>query len=79
MRTREEQIGEPVIATEPHTSMLLNVKEVSKRTSLSRTTIWRWLKGGRFPEPLRLSENCVRWRSEDVDTWVRNLTARQAQ
>lgn len=52
---------------------LLDIKEVSKRTSLSRTTIWRWLKSDKFPTPLRLSDQCVRWRSDEIDRWIADL------
>lgn len=62
---------------QPPALCLLDIKEVAKRTSLSRTTIWRRLKNGDFPDPLRLSEQCVRWREDDINAWVIGLPARQ--
>lgn len=71
---QQDQIG----ADRPQSSLcLLDIKEVAKRTSLSRTTIWRRLKDGKFPDPLRLSEQCVRWREDDINAWVIGLPARQ--
>lgn len=52
---------------------LLDIKEVAKRTSLSRTTIWRRIKSDKFPTPLRLSDQCVRWRSDEIDRWIADL------
>nr|WP_058989179.1 AlpA family phage regulatory protein [Acetobacter senegalensis] len=66
-----------VVTVQPAGLYLLDIKEVIKRTSLSRTTIWRRLKSKSFPEPVRLSEQCVRWRADEVDSWIRNLPARQ--
>lgn len=71
---QQEHIG----ADSPQTSLyLLDIKEVAKRTSLSRTTIWRRLKDGKFPDPLRLSDQCVRWREDEINAWVTGLPARQ--
>lgn len=53
---------------------LLDVNEVSRRTALSRTTIWRKRREGTFPEPMRLSEQCVRWRSDHIDAWIEGLS-----
>ena len=44
-------------------------KEVAERFSIGRATVWRWVKEQGFPSPIRLSENCTRWRLEDVVAW----------
>ncbi|MCG4260723.1 AlpA family phage regulatory protein [Acetobacter senegalensis] len=66
-----------VAPAHPKGLYLLDIKEVIKRTSLSRSTIWRRLRSRSFPQPVRLSEQCVRWRADEVDSWIRNLPARQ--
>ncbi len=35
---------------------LLTVKEVMARVRLSRPTIYRWMKTGKFPSPLHLKK-----------------------
>ncbi|MCY4635418.1 MAG: AlpA family phage regulatory protein [Acidobacteria bacterium] len=50
---------------------LLRVSEVQARTSLGRSTIYRWAAEGRFPAPIWLSERVVRWIEAEVDEWVR--------
>ena len=37
---------------------------------IGKTTLWRWVREGRFPKPVRLGANCVAWRSDDVDQWI---------
>ena len=49
----------------------LRVSEVQARTSLGRSTIYRWSAEGRFPRPIWLSERVVRWIEAEVDEWVR--------
>jgi predicted DNA-binding transcriptional regulator AlpA len=49
---------------------LLKMSDVKARTNLSPATIYRWLKQERFPEPIRYSETCVRWRESDIDEWI---------
>ena len=49
---------------------LLHRAEVEKRTGLARSTIYRMMRAGRFPLPLRISERAVRWRSSDVHEYI---------
>jgi predicted DNA-binding transcriptional regulator AlpA len=36
----------------------------------SRTTLWRRVKTGGFPAPVRLSQGITAWRAEDVRRWI---------
>lgn len=51
------------------TQQILRIREVQKRTGLSRTTIWRQVRAGKFPAPLQLTEFSIGWRAEDIDEW----------
>ncbi len=57
-------------STKPATR-LLRISEVQARTSLGRSTIYRWAAEGRFPAPVWLSDRVVRWIEAEVDEWVR--------
>ncbi len=48
---------------------LLKLSEVTKATSLGRSTIYRRIGQGSFPAPLQLSAGCVRWDAEDLKAW----------
>ena len=36
----------------------------------SPATLWRKVKSGDFPKPIKLSENITAWRWEDVEAWI---------
>jgi prophage regulatory protein len=52
---------------------LLNVKTVQKITGLSRSTLHAKVKGGTFPQPIKLSARCVRWTSTSIQQWIQTL------
>jgi len=52
---------------------LMDVKEVMELVTLSRTTIYRKVKAGEFPAPKRLGSRTMRWKREDVLTWLESL------
>jgi len=52
--------------------------ELARRFSVSRITVWRWAQQGRFPRPVRLGENCTRWRRADVEAWEQARLAEAA-
>lgn len=44
-------------------------KQVAGRYGVERCTIWRWLRKGEFPAPVKLSRGCTRWRESDLLKW----------
>lgn len=36
----------------------------------SKSTLWRWVKSGLFPAPIRLSVGITAWRAEDIRRWI---------
>lgn len=46
----------------------LSVKQVAARYSVAVSTIWKWTKLGKFPEPRKLN-NCTRWHVDDLVSW----------
>ena len=49
---------------------ILRLKEVQKRTGLSRSTIYLRIQEGTFPKPVKLGERAVGWPEYEVDDWV---------
>jgi len=48
---------------------------------LSRTSLWRRVRAGEFPAPVRLGgagSRAVAWRREDVERWLETLPKAQA-
>jgi len=57
---------------------LLALEEVCERVELSRATIFKEIKDGTFPAPLRLSPKKIRWADFTIDNFLADL-AKQAE
>ena len=49
--------------------------QLEKLFKVSPATIYRWIKEGNFPKPVRLGANMVRWKASDIEAW---MTEREA-
>ena len=58
---------------------VVDVKSVCERCAISRPTLYRLLKIGRFPAPFYpAGMKHPRWRSDDVTQWIESESARSA-
>lgn len=48
----------------------LRIKDVMKKTGLAKSTIWLWIKEGKIPKPIKLSERVTVWKESDIDDWI---------
>jgi len=55
---------------EPPEELLWNIKTVILKTGLSRPSIYRYMKGGRFPPRRRVGPNRVAWVPAEVVAWI---------
>lgn len=44
--------------------------QVLKLVPFSKSTLWRRVKEGTFPKPLKLSDRVTVWRVEDIRQWM---------
>ena len=49
---------------------IIRAAEVVEMLAISRTTLWRLIKAGKFPPPLKLSVRARGWRLSDVEAWL---------
>ena len=52
---------------------MMRTPEVVRLTGLSKTTIWRRVRSGDFPVPVKLGSlgtRSVGWREGDVERWI---------
>ena len=49
---------------------LLTRPEVETRCGIARSTIYRLMRAGRFPEPLRVGPRAVRWPASEIEEWL---------
>lgn len=52
---------------------LLRINEVSKLTTLSKSSINLWVAQDRFPKPINLSKTVKVWRLRDVRDWAERM------
>lgn len=62
-----------------NSSRLLKLKTVLEYCAFSKATLYRQIKAGHFPEPVRLTGGCddsnaasrsVAWREEEILQWI---------
>ena len=49
---------------------LLRRRKVEELTGLSRASIYRLMRKGRFPLPVKVSATAVRWKESDITAWI---------
>jgi predicted DNA-binding transcriptional regulator AlpA len=54
----------------PSTGYVRQAQLIPHILPLSPATLWRLVKAGKFPQPIKLSERCTAWRVEDVRGWM---------
>jgi prophage regulatory protein len=47
----------------------IRAQELATILAVHRSTLWRWVRDGHFPRPVRLGPNTVAWDSIQVDAW----------
>jgi prophage regulatory protein len=52
---------------------LLRINEVSRLTTLSKSSINLWVAQDRFPKPMNLSKTVKVWRLRDVREWAERM------
>lgn len=51
-------------------SRILKAKEVAERVSISTSQVYRLARDGRFPQPVKVTENRSGWLETEVDQWI---------
>jgi prophage regulatory protein len=49
---------------------ILRLPEVMATTGLGRSSIYAYVQKNAFPQPIRLGERAVGWKSDEVDAWI---------
>ena len=49
---------------------VLRLPDVLARVSLSKSTLWRLINDGEFPEPIRLGPRATGWIEDEIDEWI---------
>ncbi|MCY4550603.1 MAG: AlpA family transcriptional regulator [Defluviicoccus sp.] len=54
----------------PDADRLLRREEVEEQTGLSRSAIYRLMRAGEFPTPIRIGPRAVRWPKAELDEFL---------
>jgi prophage regulatory protein len=57
---------------------LLRLPDVMAKTGLGRSTIYRRITDGTFPNARKLGEGAVRWKQTEIDAWIDSLPVADA-
>ena len=49
---------------------LLSYAEVIERVHISRSAIYRMMRAGDFPLPLKLGSKTTRWPASEIENWI---------
>lgn len=51
---------------------ILRIKTVLERTGLTRSTLYRKMEAGTFPQNTQISTRCIGWRESAIAEWLDN-------
>jgi len=49
---------------------IIRTKEVCRMTGLSKTTLWRLQKSGKFPKNRKISDHSVGFLFSEIENWI---------
>ncbi len=61
--------------TSSQPALFYRLPHLKQRLGVSGSTIWNWIKQGKFPRGIKLSENCTAWNAADVEAWAQSRIA----
>jgi prophage regulatory protein len=56
---------------------VLRFPALKSLTGASAPTIWRWIREGKFPAPVKLGDNLSGWLAEEVEEWQQQRIAQR--
>ena len=57
----------------PKTGFVRQSQLIPHLIPVSSSTLWRMVKNGSFPKPIKLSARTSAWRVEDVREWIESV------
>lgn len=66
------------VALRMEESMLRDIKGLAAAEGIlpcSRSSLWRWIREGKFPRPQKLGDRITAWRASDVAAWLASREA----
>ncbi|WP_437557319.1 helix-turn-helix transcriptional regulator [Acidithiobacillus sulfuriphilus] len=55
--------------------MFIRIRELQEMTGLPKSSIYRLVREGRFPRPVKLGQRASGWRKSEIDQWAASRSA----
>ena len=70
--TRASAVADPVdgVFVCPPAGRLLRRTDLEARLGVTRATIYRLMREGDLPSPIRIGARAVRWHESEIDAWL---------
>ncbi|WP_386077517.1 helix-turn-helix transcriptional regulator [Vreelandella sp. F11] len=56
---------------------LIRIKDVMDRTGLAKSTIYKYISLGQFPQPTKLGTRAVAWVESEIEAWINDIIKRR--
>lgn len=54
----------------PSTDPILSPKRVAEKLGCSRESLYRWIKAGILPRPIRIGHLATGWKTSTIEAWL---------
>ncbi|WP_260428508.1 helix-turn-helix transcriptional regulator [Burkholderia stagnalis] len=71
--------AEQAISEQKMALKILRLIGVLDCVGVKKTTLYRWIREGKFPAPVQLGARSVGWRATDVQQWVESRQSTRGQ
>ncbi|WP_254603571.1 helix-turn-helix transcriptional regulator [Burkholderia lata] len=72
-------LAEQAIFEQKMALKILRLIGVLDCVGVKKTTLYRWIREGKFPAPVQLGARSVGWRATDVQQWVESRQSTRGQ
>ncbi|WP_244125766.1 helix-turn-helix transcriptional regulator [Burkholderia gladioli] len=72
-------LAEQAISEQKMALKILRLIGVLDCVGVKKTTLYRWIRDGKFPAPVQLGARSVGWRATDVQQWLESRQSTRGQ
>ena len=51
-------------------ALYVRVNQLTKLIPMSKASVWRKVKDGTFPKPVKLGDRITAWHMDDIEAWL---------
>jgi prophage regulatory protein len=72
IRALRDRVREQMLRAQsgPTPLRILRIRDVRQKTGMPISTIYAWMREGRFPVPVRLGPKVVGWPEHELEVWL---------